>query len=164
MPNTRVGMNFCVKAAGLMLLLSFTVTLPAVAQKPISDGNLIAFTPAAVQPAIAVTPFLTESPVQHKFWDRENRALFATTAALCAADFSVTRMNLSNGGRELNPIVRPFTGNSAILATNFAGQTAGVVGLSYLLHRTGHHRLERLAPLVNAASSAFAVSYGLSHR
>jgi hypothetical protein len=154
-------MYLCVAVIGMVLLL---LSSPASAQKSISDGNLIAFTPAAVQPAIAVSPFLPESPTPHKFWDRENRVLFAATAALCAVDFSVTRMNLSNGGRELNPLVRPFTANSATLASNFAGQTAGVMAISYLLHRTGHHRIERFAPVANIAASAFAVSYGLSHR
>ncbi|HKW17015.1 MAG TPA: hypothetical protein VJO35_05855 [Terriglobales bacterium] len=162
MPNIRVGMYLCVRAVGVILLAC--LALPALAQNQIPDGNLIAFTPVAVQPVIAVQPFLPQAPFPHKFWDRENRLLFATTAAMCAADFSVTHMNLSNGGRELNPLVRPFTVNSATLATNFAGQTAGVMALSYLFHRTGHHRLERLAPLANVATSAFAVTYGLSHR
>ncbi|MGB7583230.1 MAG: hypothetical protein WBM11_00195, partial [Terriglobales bacterium] len=85
-------------------------------------------------------------------------------AAFSAADFVVTRDNLSHGGRELNPLTRPFTGSTAALAANFAGETAGVIGVSYMFHRTGHHKLERLAPLVNFGMSAFAVSYGLAHR
>lgn len=162
MPDIRVAKNLCIQALGLALLIS--LALPAFGQKPIPDGNLIAFAPAAVQPVIAVKPFLPEAPTTHKFWDRENRMLFATTAALCAADFSVTHMNLSSGGRELNPLVRPFTANNATLASNFVAQTAGVVAISYLFHRTGHHRFERLAPVANVAASAFAVGYGLSHR
>lgn len=75
----------------------------------------------------------------------------------------MTRMNLRNGGRELNPMVQPFTGSTAALASNFAGQTAGVIAVSYLFHRSGHHRLERWAPVANIAASAFAVSYGLAH-
>jgi hypothetical protein len=73
-------------------------------------------------------------------------------------------MNLANGGRELNPIVRPFAGSTPALAANFLGQTAGVVAISYMFHHMGHHRLERITPLANIAASAFAVSYGLSHR
>ena len=162
MPDIRVAKSLCLQALGFALLVSLAV--PAFGQNPIPDENLIAFTPAAVQPVIAVKPFLPETPTAHKFWDRENQMLFATTAALCAADFSVTHMNLSNGGRELNPLVRPFAANSATLASNFVAQTAGVVAISYLFHRTGHHRFERLAPVANVAASAFAVGYGLSHR
>lgn len=107
---------------------------------------------------------LPETPAPHKFWDKENTALFATVAAFSAADFAVTRDNLSHGGRELNPLTRPFSGSTAGLAANFAGETVGVMGVSYLFHKTGHHRLERLTPIVNFGMSAFAVSYGLSHR
>ena len=99
----------------------------------------------------------------HKFWDAKNRVLFSTVVALDVADFTVTRSNLGNGGRELNPLVRPFAGNTAALATNFAGESAGVIAVSYLLHRTGHHRFERWTPVINAAGSAFAVAYGLAH-
>ena len=47
---------------------------------------------------------------------------------------------------------------------NFAGETAGVIGLSYFFHKTGHHKLERAVSLVNIGSSAGAVTYGLTHR
>lgn len=155
-------MYLCVRvSAALLLVLAGGLAL-AQDQSPASS-TLIAFNRAAV-PAVTSKGFLPEAPAQHKFWDTKNRILFSTVAAFSAADFSVTHMNLSNGGRELNPIVRPFAGNSGTLALNFAGQTAGIVGISYLFHKTGHHKLERLAPLANIASSAFAVSYGLAHR
>lgn len=107
---------------------------------------------------------LPESPKPHRFLDTTNRALFITVAGFCAADFAVTHANLSTGGVELNPVTRAFSGSTAGLASNFAGETAGVIGLSYLFHRTGHHKLERVTPLVNIGASAFAVAYGLSHR
>jgi len=101
---------------------------------------------------------------RHKFWDNENRVLFAASAALSAADFAVTRANLQSGGRDLNPVVRFFGPSTAGLAVNFAGETAGIIGVSYLLHRTGHHKLERLLTLVNIGSSAGAVGYDLAIR
>ncbi len=42
------------------------------------------------------------------------------------------------------------------LAMNFIGETVGVVSLSYLLHKTGHHKLERAVSLVNIGGSASA--------
>ena len=120
------------------------------------------FEPAA---APAIQPGeLPAAPESHKFWDRENKVLFAATTAAAAADFAVTYQNLQSGGKELNPVTRLFAGSTAGLALNFAGQTTGVMGLSYLFHKTGHHRLERLTPVVNFGASAFAVAYGLSHR
>jgi hypothetical protein len=64
----------------------------------------------------------------------------------------------------LNPVTRLFSGSTAGLAVNFAGETLGVVVFSYFLHRTGHHKLERLTPAANIAASAFAVAFDLAHR
>ena len=108
--------------------------------------------------------FPAQETPRHKFWDRENCILFTGVAATSAADFAVTYSNLQNGGRELNPITRVFAGSTAGLAANFAGETAGVIGLSYFFHKTGHHRLERVTSMVNISASSFAVGYGLSHR
>jgi hypothetical protein len=101
---------------------------------------------------------------KHKFWDRENSVLFAATAAFSTADFVVTRDNLRSGGRELNPVTRAMSGSTAGLAANFAGETAGVVGIGYFLHRTGHHRLERAVSMLDIGASASAVAFGLLHR
>jgi hypothetical protein len=113
-------------------------------------------TPATQPQALPAAP-------SHRFWDRENRILFASVASSSAADFAVTYSNLQNGGKELNPVTRVFAGSTATLALNFVGETAGVVGVSYIFHRTGHHRLERLTPIVDACASGAAVTYGLTH-
>ena len=142
--------------------LALTTLLCAVglAQEPV----LVADKATAVAPLPVANVVLPEAPGQHRFWDGENRLLFSTVAAFSAADFAVTRANLANGGRELNPVTRLFSGSTAGLAANFAGETAGVVGLSYFFHRTGHHKLERITPVANIAASAAAVGYGLAHR
>ena len=101
---------------------------------------------------------------EHKFWDKENFALFAVSAALNGADFAVTRANLQSGGQELNPLVRLFGRSTAGLVANFAGEGVGTVALSYIFHKTGHHKLERIVSMVNIGGSAGAVGYGLAHR
>ena len=166
----KVLRRSCVRSAWLAITsLLFGFTGPAVAQtgpQPtlISYKTVAYKTTAGIEPTGISYSFLPEAPSQHRFLDGKNRLLFSTVAIFSAGDFAVTHMNLANGGRELNPLVRPFTGSTPALAANFVGQTAGVVAISYLLHKTGHHRLERMAPAVNIASSAFAVVYGLSHR
>jgi len=166
------------KTKGLMIcaLLSGTAFAQGVSVATLSDGPLnfetdhpspanpgvVATSPIVVSPVAANT--LPEAPSHHKFWDNENRALFVTVAAVCAADFAVTRANLQNGGKELNPVTRFFSGSTAALAANFAGETAGIIGLSYYFHRTGHHQLERIIPMLNIGASSFAVVYDLSHR
>jgi hypothetical protein len=121
---------------------------------------------AYVSAAAPIVPFVGagREPATHRFWDGENRALFALTAGSAAADFYVTHANLASGGRELNPVTRILSGSTAGLAANFAMETGSVVGISYLFHKTGHHKLERLTSVVNIGGSIGAVTYGLAHR
>lgn len=124
-------------------------------------------TPDAPQPSVETSAPVDTSPrtpSQHEFWDRKNQALFTGTAVLNLADFYVTRANLESGGRELNPLARILGRSTSGLAANFAGETAGVIGLSYFFHKTGYHKLERIVSLVNISASGAAVTYGLTHR
>jgi hypothetical protein len=151
---------------GMALLLSVCgLSATARAQQQVSMALL--HPPDAIEPVRPVEPLeakpLPEAPSHRRFWDRENTILFAATLATSAGDFVVTRNNLQNGGQELNPITRVFSGSTAGLALNFAGEAAGVTGMSYLFHKTGHHRLERLAPMLNMAASGYAIGYGLRH-
>jgi len=141
----------------LMVLGLFCPAL--LGQGPVPDAP-----GASMQPA--PTPFATSMNLvdEHKFWDKENRILFAASAAFSAADFAATRANLQSGGRDLNPVVRFFGPSTAGLAVNFAGETLGVIGVSYFFHRTGHHKIERIITMVNIGSSAGAVSYDLAIR
>jgi hypothetical protein len=155
-------------------LLSATAFSQCVSLAHLNDGPLNAATansvtnPSPADGALVASPVavasLPEAPVQHKFWDSDNRVLFAAVAALSAADFAITRSILQNGGKELNPVTRVFAGSTAGLAVNFTGETVGVVGLSYLFHRSGHHKLERITPMLDIGTSSFAVVYDLNHR
>lgn len=119
-------------------------------------------------PIIRIEPVKTGNPREaserHRFWDRQNSLLFATSAAFSAGDFVVTRDNLRSGGQEYNPMVGVFGHSSAGLAMNFAGETAGVVALSYFFHKTGHHKLERTVSMLNIGASAAAVTFGMANR
>jgi hypothetical protein len=135
----------------------------ALAQGPFPDAPSAPAVAAAI--TVSSAPAAPErSEYEHKFWDKENLALFVATGALSGADFAVTRSNLQSGGQELNPVVRIFGRSTAGLAVNFAGETAGVITVSYFLHRIGHHKLERALSIVDIAGSAGAVSYGLANR
>lgn len=129
--------------------------LPNEALRPVSSGAFAA--------VVLVTPKLPQKPGAHPFWNRKNRTLFAVNGAVAGADFFVTRRNLGRNGTELNPVARMFTGSTPGLAANFAMETGGVVGLSYLFHKTGHHKLERMTSYINLGASAVAVTYGLAH-
>ena len=152
----------------VLLLVIAACCSPAFAQE-ISYALL---QPASMEP-IPMTPIPMTTSVStvnipeasnHRFWDRENGFLFATSTAFSAADFVITRNNLRNGGQELNPVTRLFAGSTTGLAVNFAGESVGVIGLSYFLHKTGHHKLERAVSMLNIGSSAAAVTFDLARR
>jgi hypothetical protein len=156
-----------------ILLAVLGLCRPALSQ---SQGvSMALLRPVVIQPGAPLEPtpmvktLATETrpeaqPSHRRFWDRENGILFATSAAFSAADFVVTKDNLRNGGQELNPVTRAFTGSTPALAMNFAGETAGVIGLSYFFHKTGHHRLERAVSMLNIGASASAVTFDMAHR
>lgn len=160
-----VALVLSATALGQVSIASLNDRFPdnPVPVNPGSAGSAAAGTGAAAASPVAPGN-LPEAAPSHKFWDNKNIALFTTVAALSTADFAVTRANLQNGGRELNPVTRLFTGSTAGLACNFAGQTATVIGLSYYFHKKGHHQLERITPMLNIGASSVAVAYDLSHR
>ena len=90
---------------------------------------------------------LPDPPSQHKFFDRQNKIAFGTLAALVAVD-AVTTQRLTNSGsaHEANPLWRPMVnqGWQGEMAASALGYSAAV-GVSYTLHKTGHHKLERWA-------------------
>lgn len=121
--------------------------------------------PASPSPVVKAQPSITlPSEPQHRFWDRENTILFSAVGAAATGDFLTTRANLASGGRELNPVTRIFTSSTPLLAVNFGLETASVIGISYMWHKTGHHKLERLTSFLDIGGSVGAVTYGLMHR
>jgi|SRR5450432_184244 hypothetical protein len=111
-------------------------------------------------PSSSSTPFIVESSSKsvrsnqigsessnHKFFDRGNNIRMGILAGLVAADGISTQEILNSGGhwREMNPIARPFVNQGAPgqLAASVLGY-GFCVGTSYLLHKTGHHKLEKL--------------------
>lgn len=147
------------------LITSALLCGAALAQQPsMAAFRMAPFNRESMEASPLVSTPAPQAGDQHKFWDKSNYILFTAVAATSAADFAVTRANLSNGGRELNPVTRLFGRSTAGLAANFAGEAAGVVGISYFFHKTGHHKMERVVSLVNIGSSATAVSFDLAHR
>jgi len=108
---------------------------------------------------------LSEVPTKHRFWDPANKTLFASHAVLEGLDFGITHHNLSDGGRELDPMAKALceSGTPGQLVF-FGGRMAGVIAVSYLLHRTGHHKLERAFPIYASGDSAYGVAYSFAHR
>jgi hypothetical protein len=108
---------------------------------------------------------LPEIPGKHNFWDAANRLLFASHATLEAIDFGITHHNLNDGGREMDSMAKALCeSGTAGQFVFFGGRMAGVIAISYLLHRTRHHKLERAFPVYASADSAYGVIYSFAHR
>src|SRR5207302_2190818 len=141
-----------VSAAVSIAILALSCAVAA--QGPLPDAPLPSL--AAVVPVVAVAQPRVE--VTHKFWDKQNKFLFIAAGAGAAADFAVTRANLQSGGRELNPMVRPFGHSSAGLAMNFAGETGERSSLEYVLNNDVHAKMERAVSVENIATCKDAES------
>ncbi|HEX4424991.1 MAG TPA: hypothetical protein VH079_06315 [Terriglobales bacterium] len=101
--------------------------------------------PRSVQSAPPIAPSANSQsvePVVHRFWDRTNILLFAGVGITRGMDYASTR-NFQARGRDEILIPDDVVNNSAGFASLEAAGTATSIGISYLLHRTGHHKLER---------------------
>jgi hypothetical protein len=94
-----------------------------------------------------------------KFLDKTNIVLLGATTGLIVWDSVQTRQIQAHHGGESNPLARPF------VTRGWGGQMAGSVisltsciALSYLFHRTRHHKLERAVPMVLIGTEIGAIT------
>jgi hypothetical protein len=95
-------------------------------------------------------PATRSGEYQHRFWDRENIALFTAVGASRALDYAST-LNMRRRGRQEALLTNDIVDNHAAFAAIEAGGTAVSIGASYLFHRYHHHRLERWTSVVHAS-------------
>jgi hypothetical protein len=99
--------------------------------------------------AEAAKPPKPAAPAVHKFWDRENDWLFAGVGAGRALDYAST-LNLRRRGIDEVFLTNSIVDNHPLFAGIEVSATAASIGVSYLFHRTGHHRLERWTSAIHA--------------
>jgi hypothetical protein len=131
--------------------------------KPLAVFLLLSF-PMAAQEAGSSTPAPeppSASAPQHRFWDRTNILLFSGVAASRALDYTSTRHFQARGDNEVL-IPDDVVNNSAGFAALEAAGTATSVGISYILHRTGHHKLERWMSIGHIGVTAVGVGWNYS--
>jgi hypothetical protein len=113
------------------------------------DGNRV-----STPPAVEIEP-APSAPI-HAFWDRENRWLFAGVAFTRGMDYASTR-NMQARGRKEILLAPEVVNNSAAFASLEAAGTLTSVGISYVFHRTGHHKLERWMSIGHMGVTSFGV-------
>jgi hypothetical protein len=133
----------------LILILLFLSPAVAAAQQP--------------QAPDAPLPLHAPTPPPHRFWDRENILLFTGVGVFRGLDYASTR-NMQARGREEILLPDDVVNNSAGFASLEAAGTAVSVGISYGLHRTGHHKLERWLSIGHIGVTAFGVARNYSLR
>jgi hypothetical protein len=97
---------------------------------------------------------------QHPFLTVENKVSFGILAGLITADAITTQRGLSEGYREMNPLMRPLVtrGTAGEAAASALGFGTGI-GVVYLFHRTHHYKAERIAMrMIIAGESGFVAN------
>ena len=125
----------------------------AVAQQPPGSSD----PPAMIRPA---APSVSTPPV-HNFWDRKNFLLFSGVAVFRGLDYASTR-NFQARGRTEILIPDDVVNNSAGFASLEAAATVTSVGISYIFHRTGHHKMERCFSIGHISVTGFGVVWNYS--
>ena len=138
--------------AGILVTFIFT-TAPVNAQEfqSVSEQTKISSPPSTGDQKD--TPPKTSNST-HRFWDRTNIALFGGVAAMRALDYASTR-NMQRRGREEILLPDDVVNNSAGFAALEAAGTVTSIGLSYWMHRTRHHKLERWISIVHIGVTGF---------
>ena|SRR5579863_3068453 len=139
----------CVALPLCLLITFFAGASPTAAQQadPKALTSSREASPGGSQPADV-------SPPVHRFWDRTNILLFSGIAVTRGFDYASTR-NFQARGRQEILLPDDVVGNSAGFASLEAAGTMTSVGISYLLHRTDHHKLERWMSIGHIGVTAF---------
>jgi hypothetical protein len=102
-------------------------------------------------PAVAAAP---EMPAAHAFWDRKNAWLFSGVAVFRVLDYTSTR-NMRDRGRQEILLSNWVVDNRPLFIGIEAAATGLSMGLSYAMHRAGHHKIERLISIGHISGAAF---------
>jgi hypothetical protein len=84
----------------------------------------------------------------HPFWDKDNLLLFAGVGAGRVLDYLSTRHFRERGVNEWL-LSNSIVDNKPLFAGIEAAGVAASIGVSYLFHRSGHHKLERWVSIVH---------------
>jgi hypothetical protein len=99
----------------------------------------------ADQPVPQAAP---KSPATHRFWDTPNAALFAGVAGARTLDFISTQHFRKKGVDEVL-LTNDIVDNKPLFAAIEVAGVAASIGVSYIFHRTGHHKIERWVSIIH---------------
>ena len=102
---------------------------------------------------------------EHRFWDTTNDLLFAGVGAARTLDYFST-LNMRHRGRQEILLTNDIVDNHAAFAAIEAAGTGASIGVSYLFHHYGHHKLERATSImhIGLATTGAVRNYCLRRR
>ena len=109
------------------------------------------------RPELVILSVPVVLPTIHPFWDWQNLALFSGVAAARSFDYFSTRKFRERHLKEWL-LDNNTVDNRPLFAVIEVAGTVLSVGASYVLHRTGYHRLERWASILHIG---FATAGGI---
>jgi len=96
---------------------------------------------------------------EHHFYDIPGKILFGTALTVAAFDTAQTCHNLATGGHEDWLSTRHCSQATLIIM----GQVAAQESLAWVLHRTHHHKLERLIRFFTIEEDTRGIIYSKEH-
>ncbi len=157
--SSRVPLDFWLPISIFTLGIWLACVSCAAAQQltiPENAGAFDSLSHSAAPPVIVEPATRPEAPV-HPFWDRTNMSLFSGVSIFRGLDYASTR-NMQARGREEILLPDDVVNNSAGFASVEAAASATSVGLSYWMHRTGHHKLERWVSIAHISVTGFGAA------
>jgi hypothetical protein len=131
-----------------LVALLLTITAPSLRAQQAGPPATPDKPAAQAQQPSPSSPPAAHPPPAHRFWDRENDLLFAAVGAGRALDYAST-LNLRRRGIDEVFLTNSIVDNHPLFGGIEAAATAASIGVSYLFHCTGHHRLERWTSAVH---------------
>ena len=93
-------------------------------------------------------------PKAHSFWDRTNLGLFSGIAIMRTLDYTST-INMQKRGREEILLPDDVVFNRGGFAALEAAAAATSIGIAYIFHVTGHHKVERWLSIGHISVTGF---------
>ena len=118
---------------------------------------------AQAQEKLVASDHVPDAPSTRRFWSAENKIDLSIFAGQLAADAITTQRGLSEGFREVNPLMRPLVtrGVAGQVTASTLSFGAGL-GTVYLLHVTHHYRAGRITLRLILAGEGALVGHNIA--
>jgi len=135
-----------------MLVVRALLVVPLIFPAPL--GAQAPAAPAAANAGRPAPERKEATARAHAFWDRENILLFAGVTGVRMLDYASTR-HLRDQGNDEILLTNAIVDNLPLFVGIELAGAAASIGVSYLFHRSGHHRLERWTSVAHIGVGVF---------